>query len=70
MTKEEIRDLLEMNYDNNREWLVNYIVTLESECNRFKKGMELARELMDDMVSKDRYNDLVKRYNKLVNKNK
>ena len=70
MTKEEVKDLLEMNYDNNREWLVNYIITLESECNRFKKSIELARELMNDMVSKDRYNDLVKKYNKLVKKTK
>jgi hypothetical protein len=70
MTKEEIRDTLEMNYDNNRDWLVNYIFCLESDCTKYKNAIVLSRELLDNSVSKDRYNDLVNKYNKLVKKTK
>jgi hypothetical protein len=70
MTKEEIRDTLEMNYDNNRDWLVNYIFCLESDCKKYKEAVILSRELIEKSVSKDRYNDLVKKYNKLVKKTK
>jgi hypothetical protein len=70
MTKEEIRDTLEMNYDNNRDWLINYIFSLESDCTKYKDAVILSRELIEKSVSKDRYNDLVKKYNKLVKKTK
>lgn len=68
MTKEEIKDLLDMNYDNNKDWLINYIFWLESNCNKYKNGLELAQELIFNSVSKDRYNSLVRKYNKLVKK--
>lgn len=70
MTKEEIRDLLEMNYDNNRNWLINYIFVLESDCDRYKKAVDISREIIQKSVSKDRYNNLVNKYNKLVKKTK
>lgn len=70
MTKEEIKDVLEMNYDNNRNWLINYIFCLESDCTKYKNAIVLSRELLDNSVSKDRYNDLVNKYNKLVKKTK
>ena len=70
MTKDEIKDLLEMNYDNNRDWLVNYIFCLESDCTKYKDAIILSRELLDNSVSKDRYNNLVKKYNNLVKKTK
>ena len=43
MTREEIRDLLDMNYDNNKEWLVNYIFLMESERDKYKNAMDLAQ---------------------------
>ena len=70
MSKEEIKDILDMNYDNNKDWLVNYIFWLESNCDRFESALKVSRELIQDSVSKDRYNDLVKKYNKLVKKTK
>lgn len=70
MTKDEINDLLEMNYDDNRKWLVNYIFTLELDCDKYRNGLELAQELIKNSVSKDRYNDLAMKYNKLVKKTK
>jgi hypothetical protein len=70
MTKDEIKDVLEMNYDNNRDWLVNYIFTLESDCKKYKEATILAREMIGNSVSKDRYNNLVMKYNKLVKKTK
>lgn len=66
MTREEIRDLLEMNYDNNMEGLIEHIFNLEIELNKYKKGLETARMLLDGSVSKERYNSIVKKYNKLV----
>jgi hypothetical protein len=70
MTKEEIRDTLEMNYDNNKDWLVNYIFTLESDCDKYKNAVLISREIIENSVSKDRYNNLVVKYNKLVKKTK
>lgn len=70
MTKNEIRDTLEMNYDNNREWLVNYIFYLENENDKFKNAIELSREIINNSVSKEKYNNLVVKYNNLVKKTK
>lgn len=70
MTREEIRDLLDMNYDNNKEWLVNYIFLMESERDKYKNAMDLAQELIRGSISKERYNALVKKYNNLVKKAK
>lgn len=68
MTREEIRDMIEMNYENNLEGLVNFIFDLESELNKNKKGLETARLVISDSVSKERYNNIVKKYNKLAKK--
>lgn len=68
MTREEINDLLEMNYDNNRKWLVNYIFTLESDYKKYKEATKLAKEMIENSVSKDRYNNLVIKYNRLIRK--
>lgn len=68
MTREEIRDMIEMNYENNLEGLVDFIFDLESELNKNKKGLETARLVISDSVSKERYNNIVKKYNKLAKK--
>lgn len=68
MTREEIRDMIEMNYENNLEGLIDFIFDLESELNKNKKGLETARLVISDSVSKERYNNIVKKYNKLAKK--
>ena len=66
MTREEIKDMIEMNYDNNLEGIVNYIFDLESELIKCQKGLDVARLIIKGSVSKDRYNSIVKKYNKLA----
>jgi hypothetical protein len=68
MTREEIKDLIEMNYENNIDGLVDFIFDLESDLLKNKKGLETARLVITNSVSKDRYNDIVKKYNKLAKK--
>lgn len=68
MTREEIKDLIEMNYDNNMDGLIDYIFNLESELNKYQKGLEAARLVITNSVSKDRYNQIVKKYNNLAKK--
>ena len=70
MSKEEIRDLIEMNYENNIDGIVDHIYNLESELIKTQEALEVARELiLKNSVSKERYNDIVKKYNALL-KNK
>ena len=66
MTREEIKDMIEMNYDNNLEGIVNYIFDLESELLKCQKGLDVAKLIIKGSVSKDRYNSIVKKYNKLA----
>ena len=70
MNREEIRDLLDMNYDNNKDWLINYIFFMEQERDKFKNALEVAQEIINNSVTKDRYNNLVIKYNNLVKKTK
>ena len=65
MTREEIKDLLEMNYDNNIEGLIDHIFNLETELNKYKRGLETARIVIDGSVSKERYEAILKKYNKI-----
>ena len=70
MSKEEIKDLIEMNYENNIDGIVDHIYNLESELIKTQEALEVARELiLKNSVSKERYNDIVKKYNALL-KNK
>jgi hypothetical protein len=67
MSKEEIKDLIEMNYENNINGIVDHIYNLESELIRTQEALDVARELiLKNSVSKDRYNDIVKKYNALL----
>ena len=68
MKKDEIQDIIEMNYDYNREWLIDYVYNLYQEKEKYKNALETSRLLLDNMISKERYNDLVKKYNKEVKK--
>lgn len=66
MTKEEIKDYLEMNMEYDIDKVVDYIFKLESERNRYKEATETAQMLLKDTVTKERYNSVVKKYNDLA----
>ena len=68
MTKDEIKDIIELNYDYNLDWLVDYFYKIYQDKNRYEEALETSRLLLDNMISKERYNDLVKKYNKEVKK--
>lgn len=65
MNKEEIKNFIDK---NNQEEIINYIFELENELMKNQKGLELARVMIKDMVSKDRFNDIVKKYNEIIKK--
>lgn len=65
MTREEINDFLDV---NSKEDIIEYIFNLESELLKTQKGLEAARLVIKDCVSKDRYNDIVKKYNAIAKK--
>ena len=68
MTKEEIKDIIELNYDYNLDWLVDYFYKIYQDKNRYEEALKTSRLLLENTVSKKRYNDLVKKYNKEVKK--
>ena len=68
MKKDEIQDIIEMNYDYNREWLIEYVFNLYQEKEKYKSALETSRKLLENTISIKRYNDLVKKYNKEVKK--
>lgn len=70
MTREEIRDLIEINYENNIEGIVEHIYNLETELIKTQRGLEVARAMIQDSVSRDRYEDILKKYNALLKKRK
>ena len=67
MTKEEIKDFVDV---SNKEDIINFIFKITSENTQYGKAITLSREMLKNSVSKERYNDLVKKYNKLVKKGK
>lgn len=62
MTKEEIKDFLEV---NSQEDTIDYIFKLESDLKRNINALDGAKVLLKDSVSRDRYNVLLKDYNEL-----
>lgn len=63
MTKEEIKDFLDISSEKD---IINFIFQTVSERNKYKKAVEELRIMLNNSVSKDRYNSLVKKYNKLL----
>lgn len=71
MSREEIKNLVEMNYENNIDGIVDHIYNLETELFKTQQALDMARELiLKNSVSKERYNDIVKKYNALLKKRK
>lgn len=66
MSKEEIKDFLEI---NTQEEVIEYIYNLETEYLKTKEALEVAREvILKESVSKDRYNAVLKKYNEIAKK--
>ena len=63
MTKEEIKDFIDVSSEKD---IINFIFQTVSERSKYKKAVEELRIMLNNSVSKDRYNSLVKKYNKLL----
>ena len=59
MSREEIKDFLDV---SSQEEIIELIFNLESELLKNQKGLDVARAMIKDSVSKDRYNDILKKY--------
>lgn len=64
---DEIKDFMEM---NTKEEVAQYIYNLEKECKKLDSALKVSRNMLENRVTKDRYNDLVNKYNKLVKEKK
>lgn len=65
LTREEIKDFIDVNSEKD---IINYLFNLETELLKTQKALETARMMINNRVTKDRYNDIVKKYNKLLGK--
>lgn len=63
MTREEIKDFLDV---STQEQIIETIFNLESELLKTQQGLDVARTIISNSVSKDRYNDIVKKYNEIA----
>lgn len=67
MSREEIKDFLDV---SKQEDIIEFIFNLETELLKTERGLDAAKMIITDSVSKDRYNDIVKKYNALLKKRK
>lgn len=67
MTKEEIKDFIDV---SNKEDIINFIFKIITENTQYEKAILLSRDMLKNSVTKERYNNLVRKYNKLVKKGK
>ena len=63
MTREEIKDFLDV---STQEQIIETIFNLESELLKTQQGLDVARTIISNSVSKDRYNDIVRKYNEIA----
>lgn len=63
MTKEEINDFIDV---SDKKDIINFIFNIVSEKDKYKKALENSRLIIENSVSKEKYNNLVRKYNKLV----
>lgn len=66
MTKEEIKDMLDV---NSTEDMVEYIYKLEQDFYKNKRALETARVVIRGSVTKSRYNNILQKYLSLIKKN-
>lgn len=68
MSKEEIKDFLDV---NSQKDIIDMIYNMENELIKTQEALDMARELiLKNSVSKERYNDIVRKYNDLLKKRK
>lgn len=67
MTREEIKDFLDVNSQEN---IIDFIFNLETELLKTQRGLDVARTMISNSVSKDRYNDILKKYNAILKRRK
>ena len=65
MSREEIKDFLDV---SSQEEIIELIFNLESELLKNQKGLDVARAMIKDSVSKDRYNEILKKYTSISKK--
>lgn len=65
MTREEIKDFLDV---STQEQIIETIFNLESELLKTQQGLDVARTMISNSVSRDRYNDIIKQYNDIFKK--
>lgn len=63
MSREEIKDFLDV---NTQEDIIEFIFNLETELLKTQRGLDAAKMIITDFVSKDRYNDIVRKYNAIL----
>lgn len=66
--KDEIKDFLEMNMDVDTDKVVDYVYNLKKERDKYYESTLELRDILSRSVSKDRYNNIVKKYNELLKK--
>jgi hypothetical protein len=54
MTKDELKDMIELNYDYNRNWLIDYFYKIYQEKERYEQALKTARKLLENTISKER----------------
>lgn len=65
MNRQEIKEFLNK---HSEEEIIEYIFTLESDLLKTQKGLEVARVMIKDSVSKGEYNSVIKKYNEIIKK--
>lgn len=65
MNRQEIKEFLNK---HSEEEIIEYIFTLESDLLKTQRGLEVARLMIKDSVSKGQYNSVIKKYNEIIKK--
>jgi hypothetical protein len=65
MNRQEIKEFLNK---HSEEEIIEYIFTLESDLLKTQRGLEVARIMIKDSVSKGQYNSVIKKYNEIIKK--
>lgn len=65
MNRQEIKEFLNK---HSEEEIIEYIFTLESDLLKTQRGLEVAKVMIKDSVSKGQYNSVIKKYNKIIKK--
>lgn len=65
MNRQEIKEFLNK---HSEEEIIEYIFTLESDLLKTQRGLEVARVMIKDSVSKGQYNSVIKKYNEIIKK--